>query len=481
MPEDGFNYSIGRRDFLAFSLFGFDLFDLSLFSFFPKKYLYDLIVVGGGHAGLAAAVTARGNGLKVLVIEKKPRLGLNVFSDTGIFASSSNAKGIRNPGDSVERHAQDVYLGGGEKSDLYLISAFTKEAPAAIRWLSQLGMKFEDEPFDSNSLYPRCFRPIHVGYMEVLQKEALRLGVEFVYQECAEKILLDHRKISGVEVRNSKDEKKQYRCRQLLLSSGGFSANPDLVRKNSLFSDVQINARVGSDGKMILAAEEIGAQVVGMDRILCKPRPDDIYSQGYLHIDVAKVIYVNKKGERFISEDAYRKDLLSAFLKQLPDYVYEISDNSAVRSFSLDVQKDLWRGLEKGEAFKASSIEELAKELGVEPKGLKRTVEEYNRAVFRGVDRELGKNQINLSHPFLESPFWGVKVKMVVHESTGGLRIDAGCRVLDAENKPIEGLFAAGAIVGNLHGENRLGGNGISSAICLGRIAGRSASLLRKR
>lgn len=480
MLKGNLEFSIGRRDFLTYSFFGFDLFDFSLFGIFKKQENYDLIVVGGGHAGLAAAITARKCGLTVLVIEKRSRLGLNVLSDTGIFASSSNAKGVQNPGDSIERHAQDIYLGGGKKSDLSLAQAFAREAPEAIKWLTELGMVFEAEPFDSNSLYPRCFRSVHMGYMEVLQKEALRQGVEFAYEESADKILVEHQKISGVVVENSQKIKKQYRCHQLLLASGGFSANPELVRKNPMFKDVQINTRVGSDGRMIIAAQNIGAQIVGMDRVLCKPRPDDFYSQCYVHIDVAKVIYVNKKGERFVSEDVYRKELLAAFLRQLPDYVYEISDNAAVRSFSMDVQKDLWRGLEKGQAFKANSIEDLARALGIDPEGLQHTVKQYNRAVFTGIDEAFGKQKINLTSPLLEAPFWGVKVKMVVHESTGGIKVDPQCRVLDNDNKPIKGLLAAGAIVGNLHGENRLGGNGISSAICLGRIAGRTASRLEK-
>lgn len=461
---------------MSYSFIGLGWLNEPFFPFRKNDQIYDLVIVGGGHAGLAAAIIAKENNLKTLVIEKKTKLGLNVHSDTGIFASSSNPEGIPNVGDSVQKHAEDIFVGGGKVADYDLILAFTKEAPVALRWLKNLGMEFEKEPFDSNSLYPRCFKPVHLGYMEVLQREAMRVGVEFAYGETAEEILIDQESISGVLVEDINKKKKRYRCHQLLLASGGFSANKELVKKNVLFAQVGVNTKVGSDGKMMLSAAAIGAQLVGMDRILCKPRPDDIYSQGYLHINVARVIYVNVKGKRFISEDAYRKDILLAFLKQLPDYVYEITDNGAVRSFSMDIQKDLWRGLERGNAYKADSVDALARMMGIEPQQLIKTVESYNHSVLLGIDNEFGKQKINLSHQILEAPFWGVKVKMVVHESTGGLKVDDMCRVLDSEDKPITGLLAAGAIVGNLHGENRLGGNGIGSAICLGRIAGRTAS-----
>ncbi len=89
-------------------------------------------------------------------------------------------------------------------------------------------------------------------------------------------------------------------------------------------------------------------------------------------------------------------------------------------------------------------------------------------------DNDYGKARKNLLHKIETGPFWAVRVSMKIHESLGGLVIDKNCKVLDINNRPISGLFAAGSIVGNIHGNNRLGGNGLSSAITLGRRAGKA-------
>lgn len=436
---------------------------------------WDLIIVGAGHAGLSAAIVAAENGLKVLVIEKKQKAGLNVTSDMGVFSSSVGPDGVPVIGDSQEKHAFDIYSSGGRISNKKLIDAFVAEAPITLQWLVELGMRFEINPINPNSFFPRAFKPKHIGYMQVLLRRAGELKVTFSFEESAKEILAKGSQIYGLVSQNKAGRQIIRTCRALLLASGGFSGNEQLVRKNVPFlKELKISTDASLDGAMIIAAEKIGASLEGMDRVLCKIRSDDITSHGYLHLDISRVIYVDKNAERFIREDAERSVRLNAFLSLLPNYVYEIADDSAVKSYPLDIQRDLWRGIEKDCVFRALSIDELAYRMGLNPNRLKKTVEKYNESVRAGVDKEFGKLPTNLIHQIRTPPFWGVKVKMVIAETTGGLKVNEYCRVLAKNGHTIGGLYAAGAVVGNLHGMTRLGGNGISSAICLGRLAAKT-------
>lgn len=131
--------------------------------------------------------------------------------------------------------------------------------------------------------------------------------------------------------------------------------------------------------------------------------------------------------------------------------------------------------MKNGTVFRGKTLEALAEKISIPASSLLETVSRYNRYVERKEDLEFGKNSENLLHKLENAPFWAVRVEMMVHETLGGLIVDPFCRVLTEEGKPIKGLFAAGSIIGNLHGDNRLGGNGISSSITLGKLAGQQA------
>lgn len=274
-------------------------------------------------------------------------------------------------------------------------------------------------------------------------------------------------------------EKKTWEARKgVILCSGGFGANKQLIAQYApRYKDLNSDNELGSTGEVLLSAQKIGASLTGMDRISCLPRPPgNLHSQGYLHLDLSRFLYINGNGKRFVSEDALRPQITQAFFEQGNRNIFEIADDATVNSYQMDIQRDLWRGIENGTVFRGKTLEDLAEKIVVPTSSLVETVSRYNRYVEHKEDLEFGKSQVNLSHKLEVTPFWAVRVEMMVHETLGGLVVNPLCRVLSKDGLPIKGLYAAGSIIGNLHGDNRLGGNGISSAITLGIIAGQQAA-----
>lgn len=146
-----------------------------------------------------------------------------------------------------------------------------------------------------------------------------------------------------------------------------------------------------------------------------------------------------------------------------------------MKSYQIDIQKDLWRGIEEGTVFKADSLDALAEKTALPAASLSQTIAQYNEGVAKKQD-PFSKAPAELTHTLSKSPFWAVRVEMQIHETLGGLRVNTDGAVLDHSGTPVPGLWAAGAIVGGLHGKCRLGGNGIASAIALGFIAGQNAA-----
>lgn len=439
----------------------------------------DVVIIGAGHSGLAAAVSAAQQGAKVTVIEKRPFVGLNTHSDRGLFASSLSPKGIPSYGDSPDNHFHQSYTAGSSLADVELLRAYVQKAPETLAWLDSLGMRFAENPINSNSLWRRCYQPLHSGYTETLYREALIRGVTFVFDHTVEDLSVRENKACTVFTKNANGERETWKARKgVVLCSGGFGANKQLIAQYApRYKDLNSDNELGSTGEVLLLAQKIGARLTGMDRISCLPRPPgSLHSQGYLHLDLSRFLYINGNGKRFVSEDALRPQITQAFFEQGNRNIFEIADDATVNGYQMDIQRDLWRGIENGTVFRGKTLEDLAEKIAVPASSLVETVSRYNRYVEQKEDFEFSKSKVNLSHKLENAPFWAVRVEMMVHETLGGLIVDPLCRVITEDGLPIKGLYAAGSIIGNLHGDNRLGGNGISSAITLGKLAGQQAA-----
>lgn len=454
----------------------------------------DVVIVGGGGAGLAAAVSAAERKLRVILLEKEAAFGGNTAVSTGLFSAvdpvRQQKQGIE---DSVELYAEQMLQSGRGKSDPKLVRTLAHEAPSTLRWLESMGMRFSDELIESyGSHWVRDHRPLTangLGYVRVLVTKAMQLGVDLRTNSHVTNLLTDEKgRVIGVRVLKTpesahggkgKDGKNEYvdvLARDgVILASGGFGANPDMVAQYApKLAGLTTDNAPGNTGEMIVEAARIGAALRDMSEIQCLPGcPQGRTHRVRLHTDVSRFIMVNHDGKRFVREDGRRDDLRDAVLALPERFAYSIVDNRGLESHNILVQKETVIGVETGDAFRADSLEELARKIGVPAGALIESVETYNRAVVTKND-PFGRDPMNLIHEIRTPPFWACLAGMTVHTTMGGIAIDERARVLDASGRPIPKLFAAGETTGGVHGANRLGAHGLPDALTFGRIAGQS-------
>ena len=192
-------------------------------------------------------------------------------------------------------------------------------------------------------------------------------------------------------------------------------------------------------------------------------------------------LYLNLKGERIAACDARRDDITEAIMKTPDKVCYIMNDlqglgasGRAFGAISLEYAIKL-ASKYHGEIFMADTIRELATNMGVAPDVLEKTVNMYNSYVDAKYDPDFHQSSHNLTYKIEIPPFFAASSSPALHYMCGGLQTDTlTCQVIDRLGEPIPGLYAAGEVVGGIHGTNRLGGNAIPDCIVFGRLAGRT-------
>lgn len=335
------------------------------------------------------------------------------------------------------------------------------------------------------ALWPRSHlatEPKGTGFIRVLKNRCDELKVNFLMNTKLVRIIREDfysGRTLGIEAASKGKPIFIRATRGVVLAAGGFSANPQLraLHDPRMLTLTTTNNTACSTGEVMLAANEAGAYLLGCDYVQCNPGyPPGHTKRQALHLDVARYIFVNKQGKRFVSEDA-RRDVLRDAILDLPEkYGFAIVDSDGFNSYNQVVRDDAKAGLATGDAFTADTLDELAKKMGVPADALKKTVAAYNSYVEKKSDPDFGKADRNLAFKIEKAPFWAALSGMAVHHTMGGVRINGEAQVIDRQGEVIPGLFAAGEITGGIHGSNRVGGNAILDIHVFGRIAGRNAA-----
>ena len=184
------------------------------------------------------------------------------------------------------------------------------------------------------------------------------------------------------------------------------------------------------------------------------------------------VIDVNAQGLRFVKEDARRDEFVAAIKKQPGGMCWDINDSSIVQpvnSFAENVETLV----KLGRIYKADTLADLAKQLGMPPANLEKTVAEFNAMVDAKEDTQFGRKLFDRN--IEKAPFYATPTAPSIHHTMGGLLINPKAQVLDINGRIIPGLYAAGEVTGGIHGSNRLGGNATADVLTFGRIAAKTA------
>ncbi|MFB3924703.1 MAG: flavocytochrome c [Syntrophales bacterium] len=459
----------------------------------PKKWdrTADVVVVGSGFAGLAAAITATEAGAKVIVLEKMPTYGGNSIINGGQMAAwTSKIRKQRTDleADSPELMYQDMMKAGHNLNWPDLVKTVVNGAPDALDWLVDLGVDFPPGLIIQAGGHSRArtHQTRNISGADIVNAlyraaKEKRIPVLLEYQVTGivrEKPLSG--RVLGLQV-NARGKTMYFKAsKATVLASGGFSRDVSMRTKEVpyLTKEWLSTNQPGATGESIRAAEDIRAATTQMDRIQLYPFADP--NTGILDkpalipfTSPAFAIYVWKDGKRFINELAPREAIANheAFvLKEKPTWT--IFDDTSWRNFTRS--EVLTDGIAKKRIFKADTIEDLAKAAGIDPAGLAETVKKYNSFVDAGVDKDFGKPRLRAKIEM--KPFYAVPQWPAIHHTMGGLQITTRAQLLDREGRVIPGLYAAGEVSGGVHGGDRLGSCAITDCIVMGRIAGKNAA-----
>ena len=489
----------------------------------------DLIIVGAGGAGLSAAVTAKDLGVKnVLVLEKMPVIGGNTLRCASAFnaadpdrqkalpmtetlkeavvkainekpVSEEHAKlmadvkakyeaylksGSKTLFDCPEWHALQTYNGGDKVGQIPLIRQYSNNVLDTLHWMQSKGSPVMDRVSQgAGALWQRTHQldaPAGLGLIDPLYQAAVKQGVNFkLGMRVQDLILNDKGRVIGVTATDKVGNKYEFTSKDgVILATGGYSQNKEMRQKSAphLTSEMVSTNQPGATGDGIIIATRHGADTTGMNYVqvypLATPGTGALQGRARKMSGLDDVIDVNKNGERFVKEDARRDEFVAAIKKQPGGVVYDINDSSIVKPLN-SVNEDVETLVSIGRIYKADSLADLAKQLGMPADKLEATVAEFNKMVEAKKDPKFGRKLFD--RPIVKPPFYATPRAPSIHHTMGGLQISTNAQVLDKNGKPIPGLYAAGEVTGGIHGSNRLGGNATADVLTFGRIAAKSA------
>jgi len=450
----------------------------------------EVVVVGSGYVGLAAAIEAFDAGSSVIIIEKNPFIGGNsIIASGGFNAVDPERQKKQGIEDSIDLHYKHTLAGGDYRADPEKVRFLVENALDGVKWLEKMGVQFEPTVYTIvGSLYPRSHDPIKGGrgaaIIKVLKAEVDKRKIPILLSHKLTGIVREEflaGMVQGVEAEN-KGKKLYFKAnRGVILATGGFAADVKMRSKYDprLDADLPTTNVPSASGEAIISAEDEGADVIGMDYIqlliACNYYTKKYGSLANLGIDSA--VFVNTKGERFVAEDARRDVMSEAILQQPQKLLLWVADDLCKKRFD---DATIERTLKEGLIFKADTLEGMAKILkdkfNVPQEKFLETMKKYNEYAKKGEDKEFGKKLTNLK-PVEKPPFYASPTQAGAHHTMGGLRTKGTTgEVIDRRGNIIPHFYAAGEVTGGVHGTNRLGGNGTTDCIVFGRAVGKNAA-----
>lgn len=443
----------------------------------------DVIVIGAGGAGLAAAQSAKENGASVIVIDKMDRIGGNTALAGGAYnAVDPERQSKQDIEDSLDKHFTQTIKGGDEVANPELVHYLVDNALDGIHWLEGLGLEFSDEVFTvAGALWPRSHRPVneHGGFVTALQASLEKNDVEILTKTEAKELIIENDTVVGMKGISDGAEITIRANKGVILATGGYAASLDMRHKyNPEIPDtVKTTNHPGATGDGLVLGQQAGANLVGMEYLQSLPLgdPETGSLTGWLAKGVESYMFVNKSGERFIREDARRDEMTQALMKQEDSLMYVIADsNTFTPGTKNNFDETIEQLVESGKVVQADSLEELAKKINVDPESFKATIEYYNQTITSQKDEKYGREI--LAKKMDKAPFFASPRVPTAHHTMGGLEINTNTEVINTNGNVILGLYAAGEVTGGIHGSNRLGGNAIADTIVFGRTAGAQAA-----
>lgn len=466
----------------------------------------DVVVVGYGSGGAAAAITACDNGAKVIILEKMPAGGGNSRLSSGILFNPTGPGAIK--------HVEALCF---NKTSKNVIQAYVEGCMRIKEWIKELGGETVGYQI-LNVIYPTLGIPNWPNFpgaehtqlqivaggaddelpamplWRLLTNNVERRGIKVMTDTPAKELMTNQKgEVVGV-VAEREGEKISIKAKKaVILTCASFDYNEAMKDTYLPLTPLYAIGNPGNTGDGIVMAQKVGASLWHMSSffgwfVFKAPEYAPAFS---INFHSPSFIFVDKDGRRFGDEVGWegheRSKVLTIFMPDRPNYphlpAYAIFDDVNRRKgpvsrlsgaidykWSLDNSKEIAKGWIK----RGRTIGELAKQISVDEATLTKTVSKYNEYFRVGRDADFGRSKATLE-PIEVAPYYAIEIWPGLGTATGGPRRDKEARVLNNEGKPIPRLYAAGGL-GSIWGLLTLAGGGLTDAIVFGRIAGRNAA-----
>ncbi len=505
-----------------------------------ETYETDVVVVGAGGAGLAAAASILQQGKRVIVVEKFPAVGGNTVRTGGpmnaadpvwqntFTANAGESHTLQEMAaidesqidaeyledfrvfktqvaaylsdidgqtgylfDSAIFHRLQTYFGGKRTDQLGnviygqydLVKILTDRALESVKWLEEIGVEFDQKEVTMpvGALWRRGHKPLKsegYAFVSALQTFVENNGGKIITDTPVDALIIENGNVTGIEGTGLAGGKVTVCAQAVILTTGGFGANTQMLKAyNTYWTDIDDDIKTSNSpaitGDGIILGQSAGADLTGMGFSQMMPVSDPETGALFsgLQVPPQNFIMVNTSGKRFVNEYGSRDQLTQAAIDN-GGLFYLIADEHIKNTAYNTSQEKIDRQVENGTLYRAETLEDLAKQLSIDPETLVTTINNYNTYVDQGEDPEFGKDVFDLKVE--TAPFYATPRKPAVHHTMGGLKIDTKTHVLDQSGKIISGLYAAGEVAGGIHAGNRLGGNSLTDIFTFGRIAGKT-------
>jgi predicted oxidoreductase len=463
----------------------------------------DVIVVGGGIAGLAAALEAADKGASVLVIDVNSVGGGHAVKAGGfalVDTKLQRSKGIKDSADIAWRDLQRW----GEDADPYWTRRYAEQSATEVYdWLTALGVMFTvvlDTPEDSVPRFHFTRGTATNVVVPMMRKALMNPRIAFVWNSRVTELSRSAGAVIGVATVNERNgEKRFYRASATILATGGFQNNLDMVRAHwpeALRQPAELKQGAGqfATGDGYQLARSAGAKLQRMDRQVTFfqgiPDPRDATGKRAIFGQNPAAIWLDHQGRRFVNESANSKEIAAAALQLEPMSFWMLFDNDGARK--LNLRGALWLNRQSMRnkilnnpaiTQQANSLKELAQKTGIPEQDMKASVQIWNRMLNVGDDYQFGRFTAAERPRGIDAinrpPYYALRTYPLTRKSMGGPAITTNGQVVNRRGASIPGLYAAGELTGVAGINGSYGGSGtfLGPAVLTGRIAGASAAI----
>ena len=456
----------------------------------------DVIVIGGGGAGMSSAIRLDELGKRVILVEKTSRLGgsLSISGGNQVVSGSALQAEAGVSDDSTESMVADFQANGEDICVPELINLYAANIGTTTDWLNtSVDVAYDMEGGLHDLAEYSVDRELAYDGGAGVATESFRAAInasdaEVLLSTTAESLIVEEGKVVGVEATNVDGTTYILKADAVVLATGGYGnadeyLTPEL--QNALYYGLMSST---GDGLTMATADDVDAATRMLEYAKLYPNGAEVSAgrakstiDGNLLVWKMSTILVNPEGERVVNEKASNHDILHVELEQTDSMLYLLMDEENFDVWSTKLHDTGFSEtavegyLESNGATSpvfahADTLEELAEIVGMDPEVLKSTVEKYNAGVAAGED-EFGRSGEYLQISIGEGPYYLVEQKPRYATTMGGLVINEALEVLNNNDEVIEGLYAAGEVVGGVMGSNSPSGANNGWAVTSGKLA----------